>query len=509
MVEQEIKLYVPPAAREAVKARLTKLPGPRRVRLRAMYFDTPSRWLARHLAAIRLRLEGRQWVQTFKMAGADSVSRIELNHRRPGPELDLSVYAGTPAEPLFAALDGELALRYETDVMRLVRQVRVRRANIEIAYDVGAVRAPGFEAQINEIEFERTAGWVDALFGVAIDWVKEHGLVLDARSKAERGDALARAGTVLAQALPEDEARVRAAQRAQLDAPVGAAKLDLPADATPALALQMLSQSAFDQIVRNAALIAMAPAGADMAEHVHQLRVGVRRLRSGWRLLRGWTTLPEPALQEDARRFFQAFGAARDTDVLLDTVFPTLEQAGMPPLARPVRAEGDAAGMAASHAFQTWLIELLRWLASLPARSAVSQAVAGNDGAEPYAPLAVARLRKWHRAVLRDGARYRELDEHARHALRKDVKRLRYGLGFARAYFESARLKPYLKRLSTLQDVLGEVNDLAVARGYFLQRAHAEPAAWFAVGWIAARLSALESETVREVEALGKTRKFW
>ena len=94
MPEQELKLHVPAASRQAVQREIKQREATR-IRLHAMYFDTPERELARARIAIRLRLEGRDWVQTLKMPGTDAITRIEMNHPRPGPVLDLSVYAGT------------------------------------------------------------------------------------------------------------------------------------------------------------------------------------------------------------------------------------------------------------------------------------------------------------------------------------------------------------------------------------------------------------------------------
>ena len=116
MPEQELKLHVPAASRQAVQREIKQREATR-IRLHAMYFDTPERELARARIAIRLRLEGRDWVQTLKMPGADAITRIEMNHPRPGPVLDLSVYAGTDVEAPLAAIKGELGLRYETDVL--------------------------------------------------------------------------------------------------------------------------------------------------------------------------------------------------------------------------------------------------------------------------------------------------------------------------------------------------------------------------------------------------------
>ncbi|MBU4612140.1 CHAD domain-containing protein [Achromobacter sp. GG226] len=504
MLEQEIKLFVPPAARAAVRASLAKLPGPRRVRMRAMYFDTVDRGLARQRAAVRLRQEGRQWVQTFKMAGADAVSRLELNHDRPGPELDLSVYAGTPAEAVFAQLQSELILRYETDVMRLVREIRVRRTNIEIAYDVGVVKAGRFSAGIDEIEFERTAGWLDGVFHVAADWSAQHGLVLDARSKAERGDALARAEATVMAAAPEDQGEAEQAELARLGLPVGAEKFALDADVGAPEALARICLAAYDQIVRNAVLIATVP--GDAAEHVHQLRVGIRRLRSAWRFFRGWAELPPAAVEEGAKRYFAAFGEARDADVMDGTVLPMLERAGMPPLPRRNDAQPvPATSLVVDPGFQTWMLELLQWISQPPRLPAAAE---GTEAA-PLVSLAARRLRKWHRELVRDGAGFTALPEEQQHTLRKEAKRLRYALGFVRNLFDADRTKAYLKALSALQDLLGELNDLAVARPHFLTRAHGEPAAWFAVGWIAARSETLATQAEAALIELGKTKPFW
>lgn len=139
----------------------------KRIRLHAMYFDTPGRELARARIAIRLRQEGRDWVQTLKMPGANAISRVEINHPRPGPVLDLSVYAGTEAQAALTAIKGELGLRYETDVQRLFCKVRGRHGTVELAYDTGVLRAGALELPISELEFELVSGRPAAIFAMA------------------------------------------------------------------------------------------------------------------------------------------------------------------------------------------------------------------------------------------------------------------------------------------------------------------------------------------------------
>ena len=167
MSEQELKLHVPAASRPAVQREIKQREATR-IRLHAMYFDTPERELARARIAIRLRQEGRDWVQTLKMPGINAITRIELNHPRPGPVLDLSVYAGTEVEAALSAIKGELGLRYETDVQRLLRKVRTRYGTIELAYDTGILRAGALELPISELEFELVSGRPAAIFAAAL-----------------------------------------------------------------------------------------------------------------------------------------------------------------------------------------------------------------------------------------------------------------------------------------------------------------------------------------------------
>ena len=68
MPEQELKLHVPQDSRPGLEKALLR-GAVKKVSLNALYFDTPSRDLVRAKIALRLRLEGDQWVQTLKMPG--------------------------------------------------------------------------------------------------------------------------------------------------------------------------------------------------------------------------------------------------------------------------------------------------------------------------------------------------------------------------------------------------------------------------------------------------------
>ncbi len=531
MLEQEIKLSVPYAARKAIAAQFVSLSSSQRLRLRAMYFDTADRQLARQRAAIRIRQEGRKWVQTFKMAGENALSRIELNHPCPGKQLDLSHYVGTPAESVLAGLTSELVLAYETDVRRTASHVRTRGGTVEIAYDIGTIKALELELPLCELEFELVSGKTEALFTLARRWLKQHRLVLDVRSKAERGDALARAAGRIQAASPETAQAIREAEISRFWAARSAKSVRLKPRATPEQALAAITAECFDHIVRNAAALAavdvqggLTPAGT---EHVHQLRVGMRRLRSAWRLFDAWAPLPDSILQQAVKQHFADFGRARDSGVLGADLVPALLKAGMPAMAEmPPLDALDASELAKSPEFQVCLLSLLAWSvgvrpetpspAVLPAEASHASEsetvpVLSNKTARSDKLLAALtpRLQKWHRRLAKQGKQFAGLDADARHSLRKLGKRLRYALSFTESLYASGYVRPYRKRLSKLQDVLGEINDLLVAREHYAALTTSYPQAWFALGWIAARLDELDVCAAAEFAELSAIKPFW
>lgn len=542
MSEQEIKLHIPPAARKAVSQAVLKGEGAQRIALRALYFDTPDRALARAGVALRIRLEGRKWVQTLKMPGPDSITRLELNHPRPAAELDLSLYQGTPAAEVIAALEAPLSIRYETDVKRITRKVRTRYGTVELACDSGLLRAGTLELPINELEFELVSGRQLALFTLARRWQQQHGLIMDLRSKAERGDALATAAQEISRSdsAPSHGDPQRHAAIQAFWAPRMARNIKLDGDASSAAALTAIGIECLEQIVHNAAILAEIDTDglyrAGRPEHIHQLRVGIRRLRSAWRLFQDWVEAVPDSLTQDIRAHFNAFGDVRDGDVLSGTVTPRLLAAGMPPVPLPTADSNDATDprvLASDPAFQGWLLDLLGWTLGIPpaARSGVRQPTPAPTTEGNLADVARAvaaqptsagelrtpptlrrrldkRLQRWHLVMVRDGARFAALSETEKHELRKRGKRLRYALSFATSVLPAARSRAYRKRLAAVQELLGEFNDLVVAREAYRSLTSQHPQAWFALGWIAARLDALAQEAEIEFGRLARLRPF-
>ncbi|MES2101039.1 MAG: CHAD domain-containing protein [Pseudomonadota bacterium] len=497
MHEIELKLQVPAARRAAVDAAVAGTAAAPRMRLQAAYHDTPERTLAAAGLALRLRREGRQWVQTLKGAGDDGLTRAEHNVPRGSaaamPAIDPALHAGTPVgDRLIALLGTDAALHtlYRTDIRRRSRALPVRApgrggSRVELAFDLGRIVAGESVGDVCELEIELLAGSPRAVIDTARRWLPRFGLWLDGRSKAERGDLLAR-GEAMAPA--------------RLAAPV---RLDASMDS--AAAWQAVLRNCADQILANASQIA---SGEHAPEHVHQLRVGLRRLRSALAL---FEIDHQTALADGATALFRRLGAARDSAVIAEAfgapLIDAMRSAGLADAAAP--ALGAAAPESPVHvlrdgASQTLLLDLLAAMHPEPA-AAVDDAPP-DDG---ITTRLAARLNRWHAQVVADAKRYAELDDAARHRLRKRAKRLRYAVEFSAALFGRRGVRRYLKALRALQERLGAVSDAIMAIDAFAPRAPTDAHAMFALGWLVARREALIDAAAPELKAFTKVERFW
>ena len=497
MFEIEIKLQVPAASRAAVAAAVAAGDS-RRTRLQAIYFDTPDRRLAAAGVALRLRKEGRRWVQTLKAAGPNAMQRFEHNVPLVGalgvpagvvPGVDPSRHAGTPAgEALAAALAaraGEtsaprLAELFRTDIWRRARALRTTGGTVELAFDSGEIVAGERRLPVCELEIELIRGRPGAVIVVARRWALKHGLWLDVRSKAERGDRLARGVHV---------GPIVKAGAVRLEAEMGAD-----------IALHAVVAHCLEQILPNASEIA---GGQGSDEHVHQLRVGMRRLRSALRFFDGWTEPIDAAWGDPLTALFRRLGVSRDRGALAASLLPALRKAGAPMYELPPPPPGPTpAELLRSAATTLMLLDLLT--------SQVHAPVSPPAQAAPDLRDAVAeRLQAWHRRVARDGARYAELDDLARHRLRKRIKRLRYAAEFAASLYKGKAVGRYLARLAPAQDSLGRYNDLCVGLATYRAAVGDDPRAWFAIGWLTARRDALLADSVTALRNFARSEPFW
>jgi inorganic triphosphatase YgiF len=361
----------------------------------------------------------------------------------PRAELDLARF---PADEIrrasgidLASLDRRLQPLFETRFARRAADVRLKDATVEVALDRGAIVAGQRREPLLELEIELKSGEPRRLLRYAESLIEPLELSLSLASKAERGYGLA---------LGEPRAP-RKWRRPDLR------------EAKPHEALARLANVAFEQIAANAEGVLVS----EDPEYLHQLRVGMRRLRSLFAAFREIEPQTR-AVRRRLRPLGAVLGEARDWDVFSRSL------ESIPPPAKKARAKARA--LVASPAFQQALLRTLRWIEEAPWRRS-------EEPLERFAARSLDRL--YRKAVKKiDWADARE-----RHRRRVRVKRLRYAADAFADCFARARAGRYLAALERLQDGFGELNDIAVAR----------------------RLGGGQGLDAREERLIGRVRRDW
>ncbi|MBB3141131.1 CYTH domain-containing protein [Halomonas organivorans] len=193
--EIELKLALGPTGAEALRhhPRLAGL-TPRTTRLGNTYFDTPDGRLEAARMALRLRHDDTRLVQTLKTSGQGGgglSSRGEWEWEVMGPGLDLGRLIDLPPiAALGEGVLGRLTPRFATDFAREIWWLEDDVATIEVALDLGEIRADAQDAPIRELELELKAGAPDALLDLAESLAERVPLRPSDTSKAARGAAL-------------------------------------------------------------------------------------------------------------------------------------------------------------------------------------------------------------------------------------------------------------------------------------------------------------------------------
>jgi CHAD domain-containing protein len=178
-------------------------------------------------------------------------------------------------------------------------------------------------------------------------------------------------------------------------------------------------------------------------EYLHQLRVGLRRYRSALRLFRGLLRgTQRRQLARRARDAMRPLGEARDWDVCIEW----LDESKAPgDLIRRARLRRDA---------------VRKSLRAVDLSSLDPDVSAWKKKAMPLERFRIGALTKARRKVAKRLRRIDWSDAEQRHRLRIAIKRLRYATDF---------LGGETGALERLQDGLGGLNDVAVARRHLAE----------------------------------------
>ena len=502
-VETELKLRIAPDQ----LARLKRHPllGKHQVtrpitrRLYNIYYDTLKLELHKSAVALRLRRAGRQWLQTLKGGGSVKAGL----HQRDEWDVPVSRAALDFSSPQAVEWEKHLPLPlrkklqpvFVTDFSRNSRMLDWQGAQIELCMDHGEARTEQHSTPICELELELKSGEPGRLFELALELLEIVPLELEPVSKAEQGYRLL---------------------TGYADRPVKGGVPGLAEKSTLAEALQTLIWSCLLHLQSNL----RGAMTSDDAEYLHQMRVALRRLRVVLRMAEKFRADESlSALSGGVAALCAALGQIREWDVFIaQTVQPMCARmaghAGLQALLAVSERQRAACyaelrGEKQARELQRLILRFALWMNGSYWQAQRGEAVPLTQD------FATHRLRKLAKRFSQSGRQLDTLDNVRLHALRILAKKLRYSAEFFAALYDRQKTKLFLAALSKVQEVLGQINDVAVAHRLLDELAampdmstHQE-AIVLAKGWVAHDLSRQFTKLRKAVQGFNKQHPFW
>ncbi|MEN9848789.1 MAG: hypothetical protein RL368_1529 [Pseudomonadota bacterium] len=429
------------------QATVTHLPQ----RLYNTYYDTPRRDLAQQRIGVRIRRIGNEYIQTVKTGGKNVgglQQRNEWEISIPADQLDLEHLKQVLPEEAQTFIS-ELSPMFTTDFTRRIWDIWIAgEHHIELALDEGEIRSGQSSMNLQEIELELKQGRASKIYQFALYLQETLPLVIEQRSKAERGNQLY-TGNFTANSYK-------------------ASPLQLGKRCNVEEAFIEIMQHNLAHLQANEAA---ALQGEDI-EGVHQMRVALRRLRSCLSLFSEVIhKASNGELRAQLKQVGLKLGDARNWDVFLleinkmrqishsarsvESILPEL-------LAQRAQSHAQVQNMLASVAYSRLLLQLGKWLEEKTWRNRL-----GNKGLQhlqqPITKFSTQVLAQHADEVKLMGAKFEEMDALQRHALRILVKKLNYACRFFVELFPTKETLAYISLLGELQDCLGLMNDAVVA----------------------------------------------
>ncbi|HVY33895.1 MAG TPA: CHAD domain-containing protein [Caulobacteraceae bacterium] len=449
--EVELKFELEPEALDRLEERLTVRAAdlsPAQTVV-SVYYDTPSQALRKAGLTLRVRTDGGRSIQTVKTVGDGLFTRGEWECDLVQDGLNLDALSQTPFAETFGDAAPLLKPIFSTRMRRTRRLIREPAGEVEAALDRGDIEAAGRTIAVCELELELKSGLPEALFGLARRLSESEPLRLSFETKAARGFRLLSAVS---------------------PGPNNGEPPRLNPDMTVAQAFAAIGARGLRQLTANAQTLR----ALRRPEALHQARVAIRRLRTAFKLFEAAARDNDyDRLAGELKWLGREMDEARDLDVMIaDTFRPAADrlhdQKGLAELGRRMHAARGAAYDRALKAldsprYLTLTLDLAAWLDSGAWRAPDGRA-SGAIG--PFARQGLDRLR---RQIKRQGKGLEGLSPDLRHKLRIRAKRLRYAVEFFGDLYDGAHgRKAFTQTLKGLQDALGSLNDLEVARRHGL-----------------------------------------
>jgi triphosphatase len=476
----------------------------------SVYFDTEGFDLRKAGLSLRVRQIDGTYVQTIKAnTFGNPMVRGEWEQQISGPNPDLAAAHDSPLKKVLKETDPAIKPIFETCVERSVRRLERAGSTIEMALDKGEIRTGDHLAPLFELELELKEGRPRELFELAQKLNETVPLLVSVKSKAERGYAL----------LQEDSSKFEKALPVHIWPTSSAGQ-----------AFQLIARVCVRQILANRPAVI-----AGDAEALHQMRIGLRRLRTAISLFDEVVADDQrEAIKQDLKWITEKLGPPRDLDVLQTEVLDPLlkvipdetERAEVQKefKTRRQQAHEAAAQSIETDRFVTSVLALVEWIEAGPWTSASDPLISlrREFPIDEYAADELARRRK---KIRKQGKHLSGLSTKKRHKLRIRAKKLRYASEFFEDTFPGKKNKCHRKQaveaLKDLQSALGELNDVAARERMMSNVAKQKPvsgmqdsrslsfAAGIVYGSQEARVGELLAEAQKAYAKFQSAKSFW
>ena len=447
--ETKLKLIVDDACRSS--ARLAIGDGEPSV-CESIYFDNAKLDLSRSRVELCLRRSAGQVVQVLTMRAQNDNVFARVSHELKLSDLEPNIEHARsflPASIGQTISRSRLRPRFRASTDRISHFITNKDCIANISFDQGVMETPRRAEPISEIGLELKSGRLDAFAKECLSILDKVPAALLVECNASRGYRL----------VSGNPARAVRSNRVMV----------VPQTPLPQAIRHILRQG-LQQFLDNHPAVTLE----GEAESIHQMRVGMRRLRSAIRMFSPVLCVNEISVAlASVRALFAKLGDVREADVFLQETLPQIGEAGLGDRLEAVLrdeieifrrgAYGDAREVLMSPDFARLAVRLNGWVEAgnwLKAEQPVD-ALLTERAAEDFAGP---RVRRLYANLLRCGAKAEHGTLNDWHRARIAAKRLRYGgealFGVLDPKIDAGQ---FAKRIGRLQTLLGRLNDLEAA----------------------------------------------
>jgi triphosphatase len=474
--EFEIKLLFPKNKFRAIEQLFISKGAVQRQHLQAAHIDTPDFMLTQAGVSFRLRKEGRQWVQTLKVITDNSFERLEhkvvrkeVGNVAPNWDLHLHHKSGQLLKERIPKLKvQELQVCCKTDIWRRSMVIKDCHGVIQYAFDSGSISflspVGTIAAPIQELSIKLMKGGPHIILKHALKMIKDYGAFIDTCSKFERSFFLASA--------------------LELGIPVKTKYVALKSARDSPEIISRLIDSCMQQVLANQS--ALNEECQNYSEYLHQLRIGLRRLKVLFKYLAKYDVHISDKGIEVLNKVFSMFGQYRNNDYVTNVLNPTLLSLGSAEIKL-----GDVVGLlnpahiTRDKDFQLLLIELMSF--GLSQSTPIFHPIANKknkEGAEVIRKTVTKKLDRRFQFITDQALRFSDLRDDEIHLMRKKMKFIRYSLEFFKDFCIKKVYPNFYKTITTTLDNFGLFNDISVTIDRIEESAQNNPNLLFALGWL-------------------------